>query len=56
LELDAYDRAAGYARDQAKADSAHAGAEIEHPVAGSGLDGSSQQHGVDSHAVASPGL
>ena len=46
------DRATGHARGKAEADGADAGAEIEHALAGRGIDGGGQQHGVDGDAVA----
>ena len=42
----------GHARGEAKADRADAGAEIEHALAGCGIDGGGQQHGVDGDAIA----
>ena len=56
LQLDADDAAACQPRRQAEADGADAGAEIEDALAGRGIDGSRQQHGVDGDAIAAGGL
>ena len=56
LQLDADDGAARHPRGQAQADRADAGAEIEHALAGRGIDGGRQQHRVDGDAIAAGGL
>ena len=48
--------ATGHARGKAEADGAHAGAEIEHALAGRCIDGGGQQHGVDRDTVTATGL
>ena len=56
LHFDADDRAFRHARGEAEADRADARAEVEHPLAGHGIDGGRQQHGVDGDTVAPPRL
>ncbi len=52
LQLDADDAAPRHARGDTEPYRADAGAQIEHPLARPGIDGSRQQHGVDGHAIA----
>ena len=56
LHFDARHDATGHARGKAEADGAHAGAEIEHALAGCCIDGGGQQHGVDGDTVTATGL
>jgi len=51
LHFDARHDTTGHARGKAEADGTHACAEIEHALAGRGIDGGGQQHGVDGDTI-----